>query len=142
MRIQKYLFLFLFGLWSCKGDDDVLGNQVPILPTDLTINLNQPLYNPLTTPGGWAYVLGGSQGIVVYRLSETEFSAFDRHCTYQVSDNCQIMMEDPTTAHDETCCGSRFEVIFGTPVNGPATFPLRAYNTQYNPNANLLRIFN
>lgn len=126
---------------GCKKerDEDL---YVPRVSTNVTINLNLPEYNDLINPGGWAYVLGGSRGIIVYRVSETEFSAFDRHCPYMVIEGCKISMIEGSIAEDLECCHSRFEVITGIPVSGNAERPLQPFRTQFNPNAKLLRIFN
>ncbi len=133
--------LIVLFLYNCKGDDD--GDiQVPRIATDITINLNLPQYSPLNNPGSWAYVEGGSRGIVVYRLSSTDFTAFDRHCTYNVQELCQISFLEATIFEDAECCGSTFEIVSGTPVSGPAEAALQYFNTQFNPNANLLRIYN
>ncbi len=134
------LILLTVGSGCRNGDDDEL--FVPRVATDLTININLPGYSALSNPGGWAYVNGGSRGIVVYRSSLTDFSAFDRHCTYQVLDGCKISVLDGIIAEDTTCCNSRFEIITGFPTEGPADRQLQPFRTQFNPNANLLRIYN
>ena len=142
--VKKLFFIALISatvVISCKRDkDDEL--QVPRVATNLTINLNLPQYSPLNNPGGWAYVTGGSRGIIVYRVSTEEFSAFDRHCPYNVEEGCQVSVVDATIAEDTLCCHSRFEIIYGTPVSGPAEHTLQSFRTQFNPNANLLRIYN
>lgn len=125
---------------GCKKDRD--NSQVPRIPTDITINLNLPEYNTLINPGSWVYVTGGSKGIIVYRLSIEDFTAFDRHCSYNIPDGCRINVQDGTLAKDEECCDSEFEFISGTPVSGPAKMALQPFNTQFNPNANFLRIYN
>jgi len=137
------LLALVFIVSRCNKDND--GNnssQVPNVPTDIIININLPSYNALSNVGGFAYVQGGSQGIVVYRVGLDQFAAFDRHCTYQVSEGCAIVVDEGNLAIDEECCESVFEIINGTPVEGLAERPLYQYNTQFNPNANTVRIFN
>lgn len=142
MKSPLYFILILLILGSgCKKDrDDEL--QVPRIATNLTININLPEYNALSNPGGWAYVLGGSRGIIVYRSSTTDFSAFDRHCPYNVIEGCKISILEGSIAEDEECCHSQFEVITGIPISGEADRPLQPFRTHFNPNANLLRIYN
>lgn len=134
------IFILIFA--GCKKDDQNNQSQVPNIPTDITININLPSYSPLNNVGGFAYAQGGSKGIVIYRVGLDQFAAFDRHCTYQVNNGCTIEVEDGTLAADLECCESIFEIVNGTPVEGLAERPLLAYNTQFNPNANILRIFN
>ena len=141
MLRAKYLVLLLLPFFmGCKKDRD--NSQVPRVPTDITINLNLPQYNPLVNPGSWVYVAGGSRGIIVYRLSVEDFTAFDRHCTYNITEGCRINVQDGTIAKDEDCCNSELEFISGTRVSGPAQQVLQGFNTQFNPNANFLRIYN
>lgn len=85
---------------------------------------------------------GGSRGIIVYRIGLDEFSAFDRHCPYNVTEGCQVSVVDGIFAEDTLCCHSRFEILYGTPVSGPAEHTLQSFRTQFNPNANMLRIYN
>jgi len=146
MKRPFYLLLLLFFVFivsGCNKDND--GNnssQIPNIPTDIAININLPSYNALSNVGGFAYAQGGSRGVVVYRVGLDQFAAFDRHCTYQVSEGCTIEVDDGNLATDQECCESVFEIINGTPVEGPAERPLYQYNTQFNPNANTVRIFN
>lgn len=140
LKLKHLLILLIPVLMACKKDKE--NTQVPRIPTDVTINLNLPEYNALINPGGWVYVNGGSRGIIVYRLSTDEFTAFDRHCTYRIPEGCRIDVQDGTIAKDEECCESEFEFISGTPVSGPAEAALQRYNTLFNPSNNLLRIFN
>jgi hypothetical protein len=54
-------------------------HPVPYVPFNQSIDLNLPSYYSLAGVGGYAYVVGGSRGIIVYRRSLDEFIAFDRH---------------------------------------------------------------
>jgi len=134
------IFLLIFTA-SCRDDED---QRVPRIQTDITLNLNLPEYNDLLNPGGWIYLTGGSRGIIVYRVNNDEFSAFDRHCTFNVPDACRVFVDENSglTAKDTLCCGSVFEIITGNVVEGPAQFQLQTFRTQFNQNTDLLRIFN
>lgn len=140
-RTIYFSLILLTVVFGCKRDDDD-ALHVPRIATDVTININLPGFSALANPGGWVYVNGGSRGIIVYRSSINSFSAFDRHCPYQVEQGCKINVLDGTIAEDEECCHSQFEIITGTPVSGSADRTLQHFNTQFNPNANLLRIYN
>lgn len=129
--------------FSCNREDDNF-EQVPRLPIDVTISLDLPLYQPLQNPGGWVYLQGGSQGLIVYRVGPSEIVAFDRHCTYQVENQCRIAVDEESniTAQDFDCCNSVFTIIDGVPLSGPARRPLLRYQTAFNVNANTVRIYN
>jgi nitrite reductase/ring-hydroxylating ferredoxin subunit len=97
---------------------------------NFTIAVDDPAYINLKTIGGWEYLSGGSRGIIVYRTSQTEFKAYDRHCTFQPSETCALVSVDPNnlTATDD-CCGSSFLLTDGTVSKPPASVPLKEYNT-------------
>jgi nitrite reductase/ring-hydroxylating ferredoxin subunit len=127
---------------ACNDDD---GQQrVPVVPVDITIAIDLPLYSTLENPGGWVYLQGGSEGIVVYRIGIDEFSAFDRHCTFQVENRCRVDVDEDTnvSVDDYACCNAAFNLLDGSPMSGPATRPLLRYQTIFNVNANSLRIYN
>ena len=136
------LLLFIFFLAACREDDE--DQRVPRIATDIPINLNLPEYQVLLNPGGWIYLTGGSRGIIVYRVNNDEFAAFDRHCTYNVPEACRVSVDEESgiTAIDTQCCGSTFEIITGNVVEGPAQIGLSPFNTQFNSNTNMLRVYN
>lgn len=123
---------------GCKKDRNV---YVPAVPVDIQIDVNLPAYNALTVTGGWLYITGGSEGLIVYRKSTTEFTAMDRHCTFQPENLCRVTVDDSQVmARDTTCCHSAFLLMDGSVVDGPAVLGLKLYNTTFN--GTVLRIFN
>ena len=141
---MKALLPLLLGLatlslgMGCKKDRDVV---VPIVPVQIEINLNFPEYNALLITGGWAYITGGSEGLIVYRRGVNEFTALDRHCTYQVENLCRVTVDDSQVmARDTMCCQSAFLLLDGSVVQGPAALGLKQYHTTFN--GTILRIFN
>lgn len=123
---------------SCRREER---GGVPLTPLDISINVNNPSYADLAVPGGWIYLSGGSQGLIVYRASVDEFIALDRHCPYQPADLCRVFVDDTEiTARDTACCGSAFLITDGSVVEGPAALNLQRYNTSFN--GTTLRIYN
>jgi nitrite reductase/ring-hydroxylating ferredoxin subunit len=121
---------------SCRRESTI----IPFVPVDITININNPAYFDLLIPTGWVYLTGGSMGLIVYRNSEDEFSAYDRHSTHNIDELCRVsVLEDNITIVDE-CSGSKWIIVDGSVMNGPAFRPLHQYNTTFtNP---ILRIYN
>lgn len=108
---------------------------------DISINVNNPAYIDLAVPGGWLYLTGGSMGIIVYRLSPTEFVAMDRLCMYQPTQLCRVFVDDSDImARDTLCCGSAYLITNGTVTQGPSSLGLTRYSTTFN--GTTLRIFN
>ena len=87
------------------------------------------------------YVDGGINGLVLYRLSNEQFLAFERTST-QLPDNPAakaFVQKDNFTLRD-TVSGSEWRIIDGIVTKNPATWPLRQYGTNYD--GNLLNIIN
>lgn len=123
---------------SCKKEQQ---QGVPLTGVNIQINVNLPEYIDLSAPGGWAYVTGGSQGLIVYRRSIDEFVALDRHCPYQPTNLCRVNVdESDLVARDSLCCHSAFMLYDGGVVVGPAATGLTNYNTSFN--GTTLRIYN
>lgn len=142
MKLRFIFILLIFFTASSSGCKKNRTNPVPSIPFDITININLPTYNALTNVGGWAYVEGGSKGIVVYRASLTEFVAFDRHspandgtCPDPLVEN-----EDNFLQLDDLCNDAHFSMIDGSPISG-SDYGLRKYATFFDGQDNL-RIYN
>ncbi|MBK6551236.1 MAG: hypothetical protein IPG11_12650 [Flavobacteriales bacterium] len=125
-------------LFGCKKDKP---GGVPLTPLDISINVNNPAYADLAVPGGWLYLSGGSLGLIVYRAGISDFVAMDRHCPYQTSELCRVVVDDSEIiARDTTCCHSAFLITDGSVVEGPAALNLQRYHTSFN--GTILRIYN
>lgn len=129
--------------WGCKKDDPT---GVPLTAVDTYINVNLPEYNALATVGGWAYITGGSEGLIVYRKAVDAFTAMDRHCPVQPQDLCKVTVNgDGILAVDTTCCHCSFLLQDGTLASNPddvdgAGSGLKLYSTTFN--GTTLHIFN
>ncbi len=121
---------------SCR-DREAL---IPVVDVNINININEPQFFDLSIPTGFAYVVGGSRGIIVYRLSENEFIALERHSPYNVDENCQVFVKEDGLIIEDPCSGSQWLITDGSIVNGPTPFALRVYNTSFSPP--ILSIFN
>lgn len=142
MRRTAHILIALLALavvlGACRKDRP---GGVPLTPVDITINVNNPAYADLSVPGGWLYLTGGSMGIIVYRKSNSEFVAMDRHCPYQPQDYCRVYVDDSEViARDTLCCGSAYLIMDGSVTQGPSALALQRYNTAFN--GTILRIYN
>lgn len=125
-------------LSSC---DKGTASGIPYVPVNFQLTVSNPEFSPLLAVGGWLYIGGGSRGIIVYRFSPDEFRAYDRHCTFQVTENCRTSMDNTDiTAVDTECCDSHFLIVDGAPIAGPAAVGLHQYNTSFD--GNILLIYN
>ncbi len=110
--------LFLIG---CEKDTQ---HPVPFVKVDFTVNLESAY--ELNTINSSLNYSGGYRGVVIYRLAEDEFKAFDRACTYDTNE--QIKVIDPPLAECKEC-ESSYLLIDGSVVDGPAVHQLRQYQT-------------
>lgn len=129
--------------WGCGNQNP--GN-IPNVPVDITLNIFDPSFQDLQGVGGYAFIPGGSRGIVVYRVSIDQFNAYERHCTYDADNPCGKVSLDESGVMlvDDDCneegCGSKFNIIDGSVIQGPALYPLLQYNTYFD--GVVLRIYN
>jgi nitrite reductase/ring-hydroxylating ferredoxin subunit len=138
LRNAYLLSGLVLAVGGCKKEDAVV---VPLTPVDIYLNLTLPEYQDLQATGGWLYLTGGSEGLIVYRNSPDAFTAMDRHCTYQAADLCHVTVDESgIIARDTTCCQSAFLLLDGSVTEGPAALGLKRYNTTFN--GTTLHIFN
>ncbi|HEY6160595.1 MAG TPA: hypothetical protein VI112_05210 [Bacteroidia bacterium] len=132
MKKGFYTVLFLTGiagLMSCHKESD----PIPNVPVNIYVNTSDPNFVNLNAVGGWVYITGGNRGIIVYRKSQTEFMAIERTCAYKPSEsNARVEVDTSTNIFlQDPSCGSKFLITDGSLQNGPATGPLRHYNTAF-----------
>jgi nitrite reductase/ring-hydroxylating ferredoxin subunit len=71
---------------------------------------------------------GGVNGLIVFRLADREFNAFDRTCPFQPAENCAVNFNEMMLSAECPCCGSQFELFeSGAVQKGPARRPLKQY---------------
>ena len=125
---------------GCKKDKE----GVPNVYVDVYLYATDPAFSPLNSSSGFAYVAGGSKGIIVFRksLSPPEFMAYDRHCTYKVPDGNSVTVNTSGLIAEDSKCSSKFLLTDGSVNQGPAISPLKPYQTAWDPTQGVLHIFN
>jgi len=133
------LSLLLYSSWSCN--DKAEHPSIPNVSVNVQLDISSTLYIELSTIGGYVYITGGYKGIVVYRVSPDEFVAYDRACPFNPTATCERITMDPSgLTLTDSCCTSKFSILDGSIIKGPATQPLKRYNTQYD--GQILHIWN
>ncbi|MFN8714396.1 MAG: hypothetical protein ACK5Z2_16225 [Bacteroidota bacterium] len=124
-------------LTTCRREEQI----VPNVAVNITLYINDPQNVSLTTIGGWLYVNGGNRGIVVHRISQNQFVAFDRTCPYRPDETAsQVSVDSSNVILEDRSCGSKFLLSDGSAIQTPALVPLKAYTTAFDGNA--IRIVN
>lgn len=130
--VTSLFAICLLSISSCEPD--LRDAEIPPAQfADIFLNLSLPKYQAIRTDGGAVYEEGGVRGLIIYRLSASQYYAYERNCSYTPNEACatvdihasRIYMEDP-------CCGSSFSFSGGQPMGGAAWRPLRRYHTSVN----------
>ena len=104
---------------------------IPNVYVDVQININEPSSFNLQPIGGYLYHIGGANGLLVYRVSLDEFKCFDRQSTYEPENWCNVDVDSTGFYLNDTCSNSQFSIFDGTVTKGPATIPLKQYQTTF-----------
>ncbi len=135
-KIVKYysiLFLTLLSFAGCKKDKD----EIPNVYVDIYLD---PTLSPLNATSGYTTVAGGSNGILIFRKSQDEFMAYDRHCPYNTTEKNQVSVDASGLIAVDSKCNSKFLITDGSPNSGPAVNPLKRYQTAFD--GTVLHIYN
>ncbi len=126
----------------------------PVLPATITIYPNTMQYQELNFVSGWLYITSDvestSRGIIVYRLSDTEFLAYDRippnepdACTDSHGNTTRLVVEDGMFVVDhcnnayynilngQIIISDDFDMVPSFPTDGTTVYPLIQYHTIY-----------
>lgn len=128
-----FMLSFLFSI-GCKKDEQNQGQGIiPNVYVNFTIYPNTIDYIP---PGGWQYYNDqGYRGIIIYRLDQHVFFAYERTCPFDPDKDCaRVEVEESGVIAIDSCCVSRYLLLDGSPFDGPSALPLKHYNTQYDGN--------
>lgn len=134
-KAMKYLLsLLAFAmLIGCGSDDNGNNpnNNNPNLnppPVNFTINLSLPEYNVLMFPGNSVTFNGqGIQGVIVYNVNNSLYTAFDLACPNQPQNSCGRMEVEGIVA---TCpCGDNnsYDIVTGQNQTDEGAFPMAQY---------------
>ena len=135
--IGIFLLLSLLVVNSCsKGTNPATATStssaVPYVAVNISFNINNLLYTSLKTVGGTLTLTGGYRGILLYRRDANTIVAYDRTCTYNISDaNGVVQAQNNGTA---ICldCSSTYSLYNGTVNSGYSTMGLQVYTTTFN----------
>jgi hypothetical protein len=125
----------------------------PILPYPITIYPNSMQYQELNFVSGWEYITSDpnseSRGIIVYRMSQDEFLAYDRMppnypnaCTDSQGNTTRLVVDFPYVVdhcnnayynilNGQIIVNEQFDMIPNFPTDGEVVYPLIQYRTVY-----------
>lgn len=129
----KTVLICFFMLATFNGCKDEYNSVVPYVPVYFDLNIaNRTELNPV---GGYFKANGGYGGIIIFHdLTDNSnpYLAFDATCTYDLPTIYSVETDGSGVA---TCphCASQY-ILFGgdgSPIKGPATEPLKQYQTLF-----------
>ena len=98
---------------------------------DFTIDITDPDFSGLSSPGGFAY----NEGIIIVHTPQGNFVALSQACTHT---GCTINYDSGLQRYPCPCHGSIYNSA-GNVIRGPANKNLKTYQTTINGNS--LRVF-
>ena len=142
MLYRRIQFLLLFAMAilyvGCNGYEH---ETIPNVKVDFTIYPDNVNYRTLNFAGGNEYLTGGVQGIIVYRVDQTTFVAYDRACPYDWEEHGSwLWVDDSGILIRDSLCGSVFNILDGSVISGPSKYNLKFYKTMYD--GRRLRVYN
>ena len=131
--MKKLIFLLFLPLilFSCNGRYE--HETIPNVDLRFTIYPNSVTYAELNHYGGYQYFTGGVAGVIVYRLNEDTFFAYDRACPYDWDQSVDswLWVDDSGLLIVDYHCGAKFSILDGIPVEGPTSLSLKHYKCRY-----------
>lgn len=138
-HITLLLLLATVVFHSCEGVPE--NPNYPNAVVDFTIYPNTIHEQELNTVGGYKYYTSDpqstSRGIIVYRLYQDEFRAYDRlppnnpNACCDGQGNCTRLVVDFPFVIDN-CNDIKYNIINGDIFEGDGIYPLIQYHTSYN----------
>lgn len=127
--VSVAIIVCAFSLSNCREKTDE--HTVPQVAVNIDIDITLAQYNNLNFIGGWVYLNGGYNGLLVYRATLEDMKAYDRQAPYKVADHCQVEVDSVGIACFDPCSGSEWLMHDGQLLTGPALYPLREYNASF-----------
>jgi nitrite reductase/ring-hydroxylating ferredoxin subunit len=119
---------------GCKKDSPAATTGVPNVAVNFSVDVDNALYSSLLHVGGWVYVTGGYDGIILFCNGENSYLAFDRGCPYDCETNAKAIITVQASGITAICpvCGTQYSLYSGTIANkGPGTIALKQYTTSF-----------
>ena len=131
MRPLAFAFRLTSLLGLClvlQGCEPQIQNEIPYAFVEIDINLNDVEFDDLRLDGGYVYILGGVRGIIIYRVSEQEYRAFERNSPVNATAACSIIDVDASGLFLVDPCHNVYFDFSGEPISGNS-LPLLQYAT-------------
>jgi hypothetical protein len=142
---KKSVYFFLLAivsvglLFACNDKNEDPGSEIPNVYVNFYL---QPDGIDFIPTGNWKYYNDeGYRGIIIYRVDQFNFNAFERTCPYDAQKECAMVEVDNSgVLLVDSCCMSYYSILDGMPAGGPTTLPLKLYFSEYD--GSTLHVYN
>jgi len=130
---KHFLYLLILPLFFCCSKDDNKRNTNPYLPDysfSITIDPNLPLYSALKTPINPVLITSanvGVNGIIVIKISDTNYLAWEANCPNQYQSDCSRMAIKNNTTAKCNCDNLEYSLLTGV---GGGNYTMKPYATE------------
>ena len=134
-----FITLIVVSLFGCNKDKEQQEGDIPYVFVNFYLEPNTIDFIPAN---GWKYIDNeGYRGIVIYRINENTFNAYERTCPYDPqNDSARVEVDASGIILVDSCCMSKYNILDGFPIEGPSTLPLKQYFTEFD--GNTLHVYN
>ena len=138
MKQILLLSVLILTTLSCNKDT----YEFPDAHVNIYLYPNNAEFNGLNFAGGWAYINGGINGILIFHDYFDNYIAFDRACTNEPLNSCEqiYVNEEELNMLSCHCCDSEYFIFDGSVTKSPAHYALHRYRTSFD--GVTLRVFN
>lgn len=136
------LLAMVFTLGSCEPEDEIRNNPyLTNISFRLVLNLNLPEYNSLNFPGN-SYVTynTGINGIVVYNINNTQFTAFELSDPNHQLSSCSRLTVQGIIATCSCGDGNSYNILTGELSSGTGQYSLKPYRVR--KSGNTIEVYN
>jgi len=123
-------------LVCCDKKNNTVQDNIAYQTVNITMYPNDPLNFKLGSVGGWVYVNGGVNGIIVYRktmtTSTSDFVAIERTSTALPNNpDAKVKVQNDNFTLKDTISGTTWNIIDGSILKGTTNLNLRTYNATF-----------
>lgn len=135
-KIIKFRFLLIFVILAliigaCNKKDNNQNGNIPNVNVNFYLQPDGIDFIPITN---WKYIDNeGYRGIIIYRIDQFTFNAYERTCPYDPQKECaRVEVDKSGVLMVDSCCMSFYSILDGMPAGGPSTLPLKQYFSEFN----------
>jgi len=141
-KVCSLLVLMLISISCSTNDSGRIDNPNLInVSFRLVLNLNFPEYDNLNFPGNsYTTYNTGINGVVVYNINNTQFTAFELSDPNHPLNECSSLSVQGVIAKCDCNDGNSYNILTGELTNGSGQYTLKPYRVS--KNGNVLEVFN